>query len=333
MPGPVLVALLPVRNGELDLAGWFESVERFCDAVIALDDGSTDATGELLESHPLVRTVLRNPRRESYEGWDDAANRQRLVDAAGDLDPQWLIFLDGDERIDAEDAAALRAFLERGPRPDCAYGFEVFRMAGDGEHFDPEGLWVYRLFGYRSSLRLPTKRLHFVPIPSDIPRRRVLRTSIRIQHLGSLDHARRVARRAKYAESDPGDEFQEGYEHILDAPGRIEQWPRRAPRTPVLLSVHREVPRADGMPAISAVVIAQDDEATIERSLRALVDQRVDVPFEVIVVTSGSDGTAGIVRSRFCGQAGARFGWWSWIIRSCPARLAMLGGDWRAATT
>lgn len=304
MSRPLLVALLPVRNGALDLAGWFESVARFCDAVVALDDGSTDATAELLEAHPLVRVVLRNPRRESYVGWDDAENRQRLVDAAGELDPRWLIFLDGDERIDADDAAALRGFLAGGPREECAYGFEVFRMAGDGEHFDPEGLWVYRLFAYRTRLRLPTKRLHFVPIPLDIPRRRVLRTSIRIQHLGSLDQGRRVARRAKYAEADPEDEFQEGYEHILDEPGRVERWHRRAPFSPVLLPIHRGASRGEGDPVISAVLIAQDDERTIERSLRALVGQQLDAPFEVIVVTSGSDGTAGIVRSRFVGHAG-----------------------------
>ena len=305
MSRPLLVALLPVRNGEADLAGWLASVTRFCDAVVALDDGSTDATGELLEADPLVRTLLRNPRRESYVGWDDAGNRQRLLEAAAELRPRWLLFLDADERIDADDAAALRAFLEGGAREECAYGFEVFRMAEDGDHYDPAGLWVYRLFGHRPGLRLPAKRLHFVPIPGDIPRRRVIRTSVRIQHLGSFDHQRRVARRAKYAEADPEDEFQEGYEHILDAPARVEQWPRREPGTAVLLPVHRGAARAEGDPVISAVVIAQDDESTIERSLRALVEQRLDAPFEVIVVTSGSDGTAEIVRSRFCGWPGA----------------------------
>jgi glycosyltransferase involved in cell wall biosynthesis len=302
---PLLVALLPVRNGAKDLPGWFASVERFCDAVVALDDGSTDATGEMLGRHPLVRRVLRNPRRESYEGWDDAENRQRLIDAAGELNPRWLLFLDGDERIDAGDAAALRGFLEGGEaREECGYGFEVFRMAEDEEHHDPDGLWVYRLFAARAGLEMPSKRLHFVPIPRDIPRRLVLRTSIRIQHLGSLDQERREARRAKYAEADPGDEFQEGYDHILDAPGRVERWRHREPGVAVLLPVHRGSASGEGGPAISAVVIAQDDEATIERSLRAVIGQELDAAFEVIVVTSGSDRTVEIVRSRFCGRPG-----------------------------
>ena len=82
MPGPKLVCLLPVRNGEKDLPGYFESVARFADAVIALDDGSTDGTRALLDRHPLVATVLETPPRDSYAGWDDAMNRNRLLEAA-----------------------------------------------------------------------------------------------------------------------------------------------------------------------------------------------------------------------------------------------------------
>ena len=52
-------------------------------------------------------------------------------------------------------------------------------------------------------------------------------------------------------------------------------------------------------PVLSAIVIARDDEDRIERSVRAVVEQRTEQPFEVIVVTSGSDRTAEIVRERF----------------------------------
>src|SRR5207245_404863 len=37
---PTLVCLLPARNCEEDLPGYFDSVRRFADAVVALDDGS-----------------------------------------------------------------------------------------------------------------------------------------------------------------------------------------------------------------------------------------------------------------------------------------------------
>ena len=115
--GP-LVCLLPARNAEGDLPGWLESARGFADAVVALDDGSTDRTRELLAADRWWRCCWRTRRRESYEGWDDAANRQRLLDAAAELEPGWILSLDADERIDAADAEALRDFVEPGARPD-----------------------------------------------------------------------------------------------------------------------------------------------------------------------------------------------------------------------
>ena len=161
-----LICLLPVRNGEADLPGYFASVARFADGIVALDDGSTDGTRALLEASPLVNVLLTNPVRERYKGWDDAANRNRLLAAAAELEPAWLLSLDADERIPADDAAALRAFLETDALPELAYGFKVFRMWQDLDQYDAAGLWVYRLFASQPGQRFPEQRLHFVPIPT-----------------------------------------------------------------------------------------------------------------------------------------------------------------------
>jgi glycosyltransferase involved in cell wall biosynthesis len=52
-------------------------------------------------------------------------------------------------------------------------------------------------------------------------------------------------------------------------------------------------------PRLSVIVISRDDEDTIERSVRSVLEQDCPVRFEVIVVTSGSDRTPEIVRERF----------------------------------
>ena len=109
---PLLTILLPVRNGAEDLPAYLESASRYADAIVALDDGSTDDTRLILAGHPLVKVLLEKPRRTTYFGWNDAANRNALLDAAGQLDPQWLLSLDADERIDARDGAALHAIWE-----------------------------------------------------------------------------------------------------------------------------------------------------------------------------------------------------------------------------
>ena len=59
-----LVVLVPVRNAAGDLPGFFDSVRGLCDAVVALDDGSADATRDVLAAEPLVEVLLTNPRRE-----------------------------------------------------------------------------------------------------------------------------------------------------------------------------------------------------------------------------------------------------------------------------
>src|SRR5205085_11963851 len=176
--------LLPVRNGERDLPECLSSATRFCDAIVALDDGSTDATRAILEEHPLVRVVLSNPPRESFSGWNDAENRKRLLAAAAELHPAWILSVDADERLEADDAEAFRAFIDTDAVPGLAYGFRHVRMWGS-EECDPKVTWVYRLFAFEPGQRFPDQRLHFDPVPTSIPRKAFVRTSIRLRHLAA----------------------------------------------------------------------------------------------------------------------------------------------------
>jgi hypothetical protein len=79
----LVACLLPVRNCARHLPDWFETVRPLADTVIALDDGSTDDSVEVLARSDLVDVLLRNPRRDSYREWDDAANRNRDPTSAG----------------------------------------------------------------------------------------------------------------------------------------------------------------------------------------------------------------------------------------------------------
>jgi glycosyltransferase involved in cell wall biosynthesis len=302
-----LVCLLPVRNAEEDLPGYLESVGRFADSVIALDDGSDDRTVELLEESELVEVVLRNAPRPGYQGWDDAGNRSRLLAEAVEAGASWALWLDADERIDGADGAALCRFVEQEADPGSAYGFRVFRMIGDLNHYDEAELCVYRLFAPRAGQKLPARRLHFVPVPVSIPRSSWRRTTVRIQHLASLTESRRAARLAKYRQADPDHEFQRSYFN-LQKPGRdLRRWKRRPEGMPVLADPLGRGARAEidlerldlDAPILSAIVISRNDEDRIERTVRSVVEQESPQPFEVIVVVSGEDRTAEIVKERF----------------------------------
>jgi glycosyltransferase involved in cell wall biosynthesis len=298
-----LTVLLPARNAAHLLPGWLDSVGRHADTIIALDDGSTDDTRTVLEEHRGVAHVLANPVRSSYRGWDDLENRQRLVHAALSRGASWLLFLDADESLDEGDWRALRSFLAAEAQPGFAYGFQVFRMIEEVNEYDPHSLWVFRLFSADDAIHpLGSQRLHFVPVPSKIQRRNWLFTSLRIRHVSSMTLEHRSERFQKYLEADPDNEFQSDYTNLLSEPTLVQRWPERQPDLPVLLGTEgryadRHIQSFDpDSPALSAVVIAQDDIDRIGPSLDALVSQDLDDPFEIIVICSGSDGTYELAR-------------------------------------
>ena len=213
---PLLTILLPVRNAARDLPGFLDSAGRYADAVVALDDGSTDDTQTILAADPLVKVLLTNPVRTAYTGWNDAENRNATLAEAARLNPVWLLSLDADERIDEADGLALRAFLETDALPGLAYGFERFEMRGDDGSHLPDGVWQYRLFAHEPGQRFPSKRLHFAPIPRSIPRSGYVDTTFRIQHLGGATPERRLAQYEKYRQTDPDCLFWPDYTAVLD---------------------------------------------------------------------------------------------------------------------
>jgi glycosyltransferase involved in cell wall biosynthesis len=308
-----IVVLLPVRNGARDLPRWFEHVADVADVVVALDDGSTDETLALLEAQLLVRTVLRNPVRSSYAGWDDAANRQRLLDevapiAAGHLGSTWVLQLDADEVLAPGDGAALRHAVAHGALdPSRGHLLRVLRVVVDAagaEGYDQDHLWVGRLFVWRPGVALPDEVLHLVPLPVDLDPDRHVWTTLRILHHGSYDHARRQARIAKYAEADPDHRWQADYAALGAGVSRLRPIEHRPPNLPVVphtpwpAEAEAAAAHPPGEPLITVVVISRDDEAVISRAVDAVRSQVCDAEVQVVVVSSGTDGTAAVVRER-----------------------------------
>ncbi len=299
---PLVACLVPVRNGARDLRGWLASARRFADVVVALDDGSTDRTFELLSADPLVRTVLRNPKRDGFGGWDDAVNRRRLLEACGELRPEWVVWLDVDERLEAGDARALRELLETDAIPGCAYGFQHYRMWGRGR-CDPAATYVWRAFAWMPELMLPPERLHFDPVPAEIPRAAWIPTTIRVQHLASANEARRAARLRKYAEADPAGEYPTNFGGLDDVPATTVPWPRRPAGLPALVPVAelertRDLfadPEADaGRPLLAVLLPVRNGE----RDLPGWLDSVRRFGDAVVALDDGStDGTPAMLEA------------------------------------
>jgi len=271
-----LVCLLRVRNGERELAGYLDSVSRFADAVVALDDGSTDGSAALLKAHPLVKTLLSNPRREDGAEENESDDRNRLLEAAAALSPRWILSLDAGERIDERDAAALRELLGAGAIPGAAYGFRVEAAAGASAAEAQEGDWSFRVFAYRKGQRFGRVSARGARLPTDIPREHWVKTTLGIYRSDRAAQPAVAARQAVVADSaaalplaDPA--IRAAFERPLDA----------------------------DRPVMSAIVISMNDRDRIEEVMDALVAQRVDRLVELILVNSGCDGTAELVRDNY----------------------------------
>lgn len=287
-----LVCLLPVRNAADRLGEWLDEAGRFADAVVALDDGSTDGTGAILAAHPLVATVITNEPREGFLGWHDGRNRNRLLTAAAALGPTWIFSLDADERLDPTDAVALREFAATEALPGCAYGFQVFRMC-DATTYDPDYEWVFRLFAFRPKQRFANRRLDLVPVPIDIGTDRWIATTLRIQHFGEPDAAAHSRRIAKFREADPEGAFRDYYEQLRPpSRGPFPRWHPRPPELPILAAAAESVPAVGDRPYVVCLLPARncahlladwfESVARVADAVVALDDGSVDATRELL---------------------------------------------------
>lgn len=118
---PKLSVLIPVHNEERTLSALLDTVEAQPEVyeLVIVDDGSTDATAELLASRRFrVRTkLIRHPSNRGKGG----AIRTAIAAASGDV----AIIQDADLEYDPSDYGRLLAPLER-PGVDVVFGTRSF---------------------------------------------------------------------------------------------------------------------------------------------------------------------------------------------------------------
>jgi glycosyltransferase involved in cell wall biosynthesis len=110
-----LSAVLITHDEESRLPAALQSVA-FCDEIVVVDSGSSDATREIAEAAG-ARVLLRTP----WPGF--VAQRNAAVDAARN---DWVLALDADERVTPVLAAEIQAMRSRGFDRD---GYRIPRVA------------------------------------------------------------------------------------------------------------------------------------------------------------------------------------------------------------
>lgn len=195
-----LVALIPAYNESERIGDCLRSVEKYCDGIILLDDGSRDDTYSIAQSEKLLLKA-KKIRTE----FNDKQNRNILLDLASFFKVEWFIFIDADERFD-DRFVDLREVMKRDDVDTVGVwianlwdSMETYRT--DMEDTNPEsknGLWFRaRMFRNKGRMQLRVSRkLHFPTIPYVS---KLWKSQSLILHLGYLLGINRKTKRSFYA--------------------------------------------------------------------------------------------------------------------------------------
>jgi glycosyltransferase involved in cell wall biosynthesis len=222
---PRVLALLAFHNEMRFLPDYFRNVAPQVDGIVALDDGSTDGSGDFVSSQSSVLELVRLAPRSPH-AWDEPRNRRLLVDAAMPHGADWLIAVDADERLERGFRQRAAVQIARAEREDLfAWGVTFRELWNDPACYRVDGMWgkknQARLFKARADHEFDPRALHghWAPLNSR-PANGFLVADLIIYHLRMIDRHDRLARRDRYRELDPDKRWQPmGYDYLTSEDG------------------------------------------------------------------------------------------------------------------
>lgn len=229
-----LLALTPFRNEMRFLPGLLRTLEGQVDGIVGLDDGSSDGSGEFVRNHPLVLDVIRAEPGQHGENEDNRLH-ETLTRAAWAFEPDWLLGIDADERLEKR----FRRVAERGVRDAQSQGANAiwvpFREMWRPHAYRVDGVWGQKrkacLFRASPGHLFDQRRLHGWWASMDQDHSLWPGLDSAIYHLRMLEPQDRIRRVETYRRLDPERTYQAiGYDYLVDETGlslRRVPWRRR----------------------------------------------------------------------------------------------------------
>lgn len=231
-----MLLVVAFRNEMRFLPEFFPNVLPHVDGFVALDDASTDGSAEHVARQPKLLRLLRNPRTEPHV-WDEPACRRRLIAAVKEYNPEWVLAMDADERLERDFGRRAQREIRRAERLGyTTLLLRLFELWDRPDTVRVDGLWGRkyrgRLFRLRPDHMVSGTEWHgeWASVhPAEQQRR--IRADLILYHLRMIDPADRARRMQRYKQLDPDCRFQAiGYDYLVDTTGLklVEIDPRRS---------------------------------------------------------------------------------------------------------
>jgi glycosyltransferase involved in cell wall biosynthesis len=198
---------------------------RLCRRAFIFDDHSSDDTGAICESFGEAVTLFRSP----FEGIDEARDKNFLLEKISHCDPEWVLWIDGDEVLENTGPDRIKAAVAQAPQA-AAWYLRVAYLWDDPQQVRIDGLFGnfrrLSLFRFRGQ---PSGRLRFRVtghggnfhcgnVPEGLMgEHREL--DVRLKHYGYLTHEQRLRKYQFYTHIDPGNQLEDNYWHLLGVKG------------------------------------------------------------------------------------------------------------------
>ena len=147
-----ILGMVLEKNESLIFDDTLSELEKIVDGFVLLDDNSSDNSIEIAKKHPKCLAIIKNTKTKTGDrSWEESIHRELLLDLAKKYNPDWIVYQDADERMEAPEN--IRNFmLENTDNPSVSAIsfslFDAYMTEGDSEPYKNGPLLNFRkMFG------------------------------------------------------------------------------------------------------------------------------------------------------------------------------------------
>jgi glycosyltransferase involved in cell wall biosynthesis/GT2 family glycosyltransferase/SAM-dependent methyltransferase len=218
-----VLGVLRIKNEAAHIGEVLESLLPLCPRILVFDDHSEDDTAAICQRFGSRIELTHSP----FTGFDEARDKNHMLAHLGKQNPDWVLWIDGDEVLERDGAAQLRPLLQD-PQV-AAYSLRIAYLWDAPDQLRVDGLFgrftrqsLFRLRGQKlNALHFPKMgpgNLHCGNVPRGL-RGEIHAAGVRLKHYGYMQAEQRQRKYEWYNKIDPGNHGEDEYRHIIGMPG------------------------------------------------------------------------------------------------------------------